>query len=503
MSIDRSATARSLFLNYLVPSLLFFIGWLISRRLGFLNFRINWNLWQLLDRSLLDSDPLQSILLLHAQPPVLNLLLAVIQKIAHEMSMDPVSISQGLFILLGLICSLALYRMVNEVTQSSGPAIISLILFSFNPATWYFINLFFYPFLLIVLFTLLGYLITLLYSCKGEKTTRYLILIFILVIMISYTRSLYTPLWGIGLVGIIFYSLLYQKSEESRSKIRTYSILAGVFLLIILFWPIKNKILFNQYTSSSWIGYNLSRGTDVPTKEIDQFYNTGAISEEVTAKLKQFQKKWNFSEPNVLTQKDKSTGGRNWNHYLFLVYNPELKKASMIYRVTNPLHWLKQSLYHYLTWTLPSYQRSYDLLFLGPSNLRYQQYANLISSSIFFDLRPLLSNIEPADIEWPHVIRINKEVPYTVFGLVIFPLLLAGSVIITYRALKNNETFGYLYLIYLYNILWVVIIPCLTDGYEGNRMRYAIFPFLITFSLVGLKLVWSWIQTQFNKANLP
>jgi len=33
-------------------------------------------------------------------------------------------------------------------------------------------------------------------------------------------------------------------------------------------------------------------------------------------------------------------------------------------------------------------------------------------------------------------------------------------------------------------VVWTLVLPCLTDGHEGNRMRFAVSPYLIVLTMM-------------------
>lgn len=114
--------------------------------------------------------------------------------------------------------------------------------------------------------------------------------------------------------------------------------------------------------------------------------------------------------------------------------------------------------------------------------------ASAFTSTVFYDLRPEIADLGPGAKKWIKE-RImeehNEPVPFTIFGLFIFPLFLTVSFTLTLSAFLTEEpNRGTLLLIALFTILWVLAVPILTDGYEGNRMRYAITPYMILFFMV-------------------
>jgi len=487
MELRKTNFSNLRFLQILIPSAISLLSFLIAHIAGFDRIHIPLNAWQLLDKELLLTKPIQSLTLLHVQPPGLNATLAAILRISSFLGINPEAITYILFVILGTIASVYLYKTIIKFTNAHVFAALPVLIFTFNPASWVYGHRFFYPYILACLFIFLAYQIQKVFL-DGDKVHKPIILVTIMIIIISNFRSLYHPLWGISL----FFLMAAMYTSIFRVKFRKFlqkEWVVILFLLLgLLLWPIKNKILFGQFTFSSWQGFNLSRGTDVTSEVIEDYRREGFVPDRIHTALDQFQIRHGISAPNVLSQIEKSTGGRNWNHYLFLDQNPTLTRQAILYRLQNPLHWIKQTIFHYLTWTMPSFINPYTGELYGPDTPLYRQYARGIRNIFFYDLRPPLGTLIPPGFRWPHVIRLNRDVPFTIFGLLCFPTLLSLSILMTkekWHSGKKAEA-AFLALI-LFNVSWALAIPCLTDGYEGNRMRYAIFPLLlmILYSALG------------------
>ena len=475
-------------INLLLPFLIFISSRGVAAWLGYKKMLIPWNLWQLLDKYFLLNKPFQSLKFLHAQPPLFNGLLSILLQVSNQSDLQVETLTLALFFLLGLLCNFLLYRTLYKLTGTFSWAAIGAIFFSFNPATWYFGYIFFYPFLLTVLFSTLSFLILRFLSESGKQERNSLLFISLILILISLTRSLYPPIWSIGLLVItVAIKMLMEKRFNKRLFTYSTKIMIIVGLLLSL-WPLKNLMIFGQYTSSSWSGFNLSRGTDTSITMIDEYRKTGRVAPTVTEKLVEFEERLDLASPSPVSQINKSSGGRNFNHYLFLVYNPELVKSAISYRLNNPLHWAKQTIEHYLVWTQPSITNSNIYTSPAEENPVYRNFNKLFEASIFFDLRPFVLSIYPDYEHLPDFFLFKSSLPFTLFGLVLFPILITYSGWKSINLIKKeNDILGFYIFIILLIILWNLFIPCLTDGYESNRMRYAILPNLIILLILFMK----------------
>jgi hypothetical protein len=291
---------------------------------------------------------------------------------------------------------------------------------------------------------------------------------------------------------ILIIGLKYWKEKEKQKKKFLYLGIAVITGLVLMIWPIKNLILFGQFTSTSWTGFNLSRGTTVPLQVIKAYQKDGTVPANILSETRKYEREHELEFPSPVSQIEKSTGGRNYNHYIFLIENPDLSRSAIIYRIVNPLHWVKRTLEHYLVWTQPSHH-----FYLKPAvnpaqdNQLYQFYNQVINRTIFFDLRPGIKSSVLGSIPLPHVFLMDEDLPFTLFGLVIFPLTIVFGGWKVYQYFKTGSIHKGQYLIVIIFItLWVLILPCLTDGFESNRMRFPILPFIIYIIILGLKDIW-------------
>jgi hypothetical protein len=55
------------------------------------------------------------------------------------------------------------------------------------------------------------------------------------------------------------------------------------------------------------------------------------------------------------------------------------------------------------------------------------------------------------------------------------PVLLIAVAVLLPRRLRTGPE-AWVALLAAAALLWVLVVPCLTDGTEGNRMRYAVSP---------------------------
>lgn len=143
MELRKTNFSNLRFLQILIPSTISLLSFLIAHIAGFDRIHIPLNAWQLLDKELLLTKPIQSLTLLHVQPPGLNATLAAILRISSFLGINPEATTYILFVILGTIASVYLYKTIIKITNAHVFAALLVLIFSFNPASWVYGHRFF------------------------------------------------------------------------------------------------------------------------------------------------------------------------------------------------------------------------------------------------------------------------------------------------------------------------------------------------------------------------
>jgi hypothetical protein len=416
----------------------------------------------------------------------LNGLLAIALKISGIAGCSPEQFISGLFLLLGLLGAILLFHTVASLTGSLSFATFGLVLSVSDPSYALFQHLYFYPFLLHSLFLVaLSVFIKVLRS-RGDLF--FLSIYGLLLGLIVYTSSLYHPIWAIGafLLVLVMIGLIHRERRHLY-----WTKVAGITLFLVFLltaWPLKNLILFDQYTYSTWTGYNLAHDTEVRSDVLEAFIFHGDVPAGLSAEIAEFRIENNIAEVDVIENSQKSTSHRNWNHYIFTKVNSELTKEAIQAKVGNPLEWLKTSLSNYMKWSRASNVDHISSRTLGPDNPTYNLYARIHRTIFFLDFRPLLEHFAPSlEGHWRFSMS-GYPVPFTLFGLFTLPWIVGSSIYSSICMLRRRQFHELATVVVpLFTVLWVLIVPCLTDGSEGNRMRFSITPYLIVLAIMALR----------------
>ncbi len=449
--------------RYAIPIALFVLAELLNDLVLHQAMRFPYEYWQLLDKSLLEQHLWESLLLLHSQPPMFNLVLGVLLKAGALLHVRPEFLASVMFGALGLATALFLFHLAMEWTRSIALASLACFLYFANPSYYGGSNAgigrdtFFYEFglqslLLLVFVSAFWWM---------RRSNRWAGLTFVCAIgAVVNTRSLFSPLfWGSVLVGFV----LWPNFRKHRRDTVLLSCLAFVFFT---FWPFKNYILFGQFVSSSLDAENLVRAYPPAPKALDDLL-VRSESPPAAELLGAFPNLRSFSPEALVavTAPRKSNGVANANNLIVLITRRETLRQAIEARQDIPLT-LERISIMYLFATRPMYQQPYDLSYFDGYPKPFRSYVN-IYQTIFFS--PVGPKIAP-----------NRFL--NIFNIVLLPLLIIGAIVAVCCCKQDRVLLGLL----TFTAMFPLISASLSDGFEGNRMRHSTYPLMILLSVVLL-----------------
>jgi hypothetical protein len=453
----------------------------LAQLVGF-RMRIPWEYYQLLDRPTLLAHPLGSLCLLHSQPPGLNALLAVVLRVAAVLGVPAETVAKASFTALGLVGALAMGDVTRRLTGSRVVAALAVVAMLADPGHYVHGNVFFYEFPVYVLVTLL-LAATVRFLEHGRIT--WLLLVSGVAAAIALTRTLFHPLWAAAYCAIVV--ALRARLVPGERRLLTHAVLAGVVLLPVLAaWPLKNLVVYGRFTSASLTGYSLSRAVPgCQSIPLALYVGTGAAPASVLEPVARAVAVCGSGAEAVVASPVKSDGSRNWNHAMFLAAAPGLARCGTAWRFANPRAWLSLAAGQYAMWVRPTFVHPYDGKLLGPADARWIAYATAYEQALFHDLRPTLEPLAPGMFLHREAMIRGRPVPYTVFGFVVLPGLVILAIWRQVRGPRTVRTATEAAA--LLCLVWPMVGACLTDGQEGNRMRFSTVPALLVVeaSLLG------------------
>jgi hypothetical protein len=266
---------------------------------------------------------------------------------------------------------------------------------------------------------------------------------------------------------------------------------AGGFALgvvLVLLWPAKNQIVFGHFVYGSWLGHNLTvRIPTEPYEPFEDFTTHGRIHPSLQSQIDSFEGVFPGDDLSIVraVRKPSYKKFKNWNHLAVLYTSGELARRGIEWRLQNPAEWMRIASGWYFMTMRPSFVFPYSPNEVFSSGPRYNQYATRYRDSVHPDLRPWFERAFPNWFVHRYAVIRNQPIPYTPFAF-LYPLFLFACAAVAVR--KRREPIGGFLALCALMSAWTILVPVLTDGAEGNRMRLATAPLVCigVFALLQL-----------------
>ena len=430
--------------------------------------------WHFIDIDLLKNDLWRSIFFLHSQPPLTNLLTGIGLQLFPETYNN---VFRAFFLLGGFLLTLAIYFLGNRLGFPKYLSIILAAWFAFSPATIVFENYYFYTYPTTVLLTLSA--VFLVRFLEKKRAVDGLLFSFMLAFN-ALTWSLFHLVWLAGCFGIVAFLL--------KGKRRKALWLAPAFLLVFALY-VKNEILYDSFSASSWAGLNLFKTVTIriPGEVREKWIKEGIVSELALVPpyrspdvyLKYFPETPITGIP-LLDEINVSTGYRNQHHVSYVYAGERYMKDSVrmiIYAPRYYLNTIPYSIYVYLH-SASDYEPTYNIripideldtawnrLFYG----QWQKDETLVERVWTFS---------PEHVAW-----------WLTIGFII---VLTATPVYLWRQRTHIYSLYYgLILFMFWNILFVSAAGILLDLGENNRTRFGVDPFLLLLASYFLRRLFS------------
>jgi 4-amino-4-deoxy-L-arabinose transferase-like glycosyltransferase len=445
-----------------------------------------WGKMQLIDRAYLLAHPVDSLIYLHSQPPVLNALTLIVLHLSDLTGISEAAVASGLFAVLAFGCFSALLKVARLATGSEIASAACGALLLLNPAFAFyrFRLLYEIPALLAVLLVSWSWLLFL----KDGRRAHWVALMFSLALLCA-TKSLFHPLLAL-LVALLALGARRAVNEIAWSDlVRRYA--AGFVLgaVLVLLWPAKNQLVFDHFVYSSWLGFNLTVRTPVePYEPFADFREHGRIHPSIQPQVDAFEGLFPGDDLSIVLAVKKPSFEKleNWNHLVVLYTNAELTRRGIEWRLRHPVQWMRLTAGRYFMTMRPSFVFPYgaDGIFPG-GGPRYSAYAARYRDIVHPNFRPWFESAIPDWFVHRYAVIRDQAVPYTLYAFV-YPLFLLACAGVAVR--KRREPIGWMLALCALMSAWTIIAPALTDGMEGNRMRLAATPLVCVGAFALLQL---------------
>lgn len=225
--------------------------------------------WQLIPWDILSTDPWRSLWYLHVQPPLWNGALGLSAWVS------PVSDAVTLQLLMaafGVLLAAASATLARRLGLGHFGSLAVALIATLHPEV---LKGAFEPTYELAVGALLVLLAVVVLGTTGPALGRNVLAVSLLATVIALTRSLYHPLWVIGVIALVLWAC--------RHHVNRRVVLVAILIPVIGIgsWMTKNQIVYDRPTLSSWFGMNLQRAV-IPVLDLDdleEMYARGQVSD--------------------------------------------------------------------------------------------------------------------------------------------------------------------------------------------------------------------------------
>ena len=401
------------------------------------------NHMQILDIPELIKSPVDSILQLHSQPPLLNTVIYFLSLINDDVYKNFLVLN----ILLSAGVSIIIIYVLDKYYDNKITPILFGICYLISPSTLLNITYPFYPVL-----TSFGYAILILSFTESKYRKNLSIILFIM--STSYLTLLRS---SFSLVHVLIVCALYLfvNKKNITDKIVWLSIV--LCILISLLVPIKNKIMYDFFGTSSWASLNIAKGVGIELISL----NNDALN-KIQPPL-QCAHNYGIQDTNLT----KSNGENNFNSCIIMEYSKLVKDSiSNNYNLKVHLKHISFNAFEYLSPPEKYFALKNYFILKDYSNLFNYLFITIDITESVNKLRNLLFNT---------IVDINKAEIFELRLLLII-LIISSIFLVNKNSLNIN--------IFLLIICLHFLTHVLTDGGESRRFVFDLeFLFYILFGV--------------------
>lgn len=284
-----------------------------------------------LDTDLLQHKLGESLWYAHAFPPGMNALAGLVLKISPEHSE---SLLKGFYLMTGMLFCISFTYLLDAFLSVNKWLIVGIVtFFHLSPPFIYFENYLYYTF---PSSFLLCVLTVLFYQAIRHKSFKWWFAFFTICVLLGLLRATFHLVWVMMILGMV---LIFEKKRA-----RILKAFAAPFSLLLFFY-LKNLLIFGFFGVSSWGGFNLSLNTinRIPLEERQAMATRGELSPiyafhpysapSAYASLYDLSQGWDIP---CLDQEIRSVGRPNYNHWIYLKVSPLRMEDSWQYIREHP-----------------------------------------------------------------------------------------------------------------------------------------------------------------------
>lgn len=417
--------------------------------------------WQYLDTETLRHDLFNGIWYDHTQPPLFNLFLGLVLKIAGNQA--PL-VFAGILKSLTVVNTLLLHSILKKKLPGASLPFWIAVIYLLSPATMIFEHELFYTSVLSCLLLLAARAATAFEDQIGKGSA---FLFFLPLVMASLTRSMYHIFW---LAFICLLACLYFRGRKGSRILITGSLIS---VLLTGFWYYKNYVLYGKFTSSTWTGMNMARNVfhdamSMDPLQISSIEPFSRISAYARFRSDSGDRRFSGLADRVLLSEMKNDSFINEKHIGYISISDQYAAACRQAIRTRPLSYMKNVVQSAIAFFAPATR--YPTTEFQAKKLKY------------YDLLYSFNVTQLAEGKQQRRIALTvSAIPKALFYLFVFGSLLIPAI--------RTRKMPFLQLLIISTILYLFAVSSLFEHYENMRFRYEAEPlFLILAGIVLARL---------------
>ncbi len=431
-----------------------------------LGIRMNWQpllaYWQYLDVETLRHHLLRGVWYDHAQPPAFNLFLGIMLKVSGNQS---VLFFAVVFKFISLFNGLLLMSIVRKISPLRFLPLIVALAYLLSPATLiYECELFYTSFISMLLLVSVYFLIRL----KTRSTWSNMTGFFLPLVLVCLTRSVYHIAW----LSVVIFALLFcfRGTAASRKMLP----LGFLSLVLVGSWYVKNKIIFDKLSASSWLGMNLARNV-FHDNEITDSNNIAAYAPfSPVSTYKKFidpgyEKKFKGLNDRDLLQEMKNDSFINENNVNYIPISDLYQRASIQRIKSGPLAYVQNVMQSSILYFTPATVYS-----LALDRVAKMTWYDVLYS---FNLSPFANG------------KLQRRIALMVSSIPKLLIYLSVLFVLIREILRTRSVSSW-NLFILLTIGFVFVISSLFEHYENMRFRFETEPLFLLLAAQAVSILY-------------
>ena len=419
--------------------------------------------WQIVDPVLLRTELLESVLHLHAQPPLFNLWLGVMLKLPASIAQIAMQLT---FLGCGLVLAAALLELQRRLGVHRGIRVVTTVLVVASPAAVLYENHLFYTY---PTATLLVVGALLLHRVASDGRWRDGVLLFLTLAAVVLVRSRFHAGWLVAAAAIV-------GARPQRRRLVAVCLLPA-FLLVGI-WYARSFVMFGQATTGSWLGMSLAQMTTRLVSEEDRLAlatlsdETAILAVRPFSPLQVYRGIVEVPPPAgvaVLDRPRKTNGATNFHHRAYVPISVAYLAAFRAVVSERPELYGRAIGYASALF----FRSGADHDWFGDNRARLDPVETVWRRVVYLQLDRVSGRLSARHVGW---------------GLVaLWMVSLVGGGLALRRAVVERRTADAQTLAFaLLTVVWVTFFGIVLELGENNRFRFLAEPLAVTLAAVAL-----------------